>query len=257
MTGQIRGKGKQVAEMESNGHVLLVTGASSDVGHALICKIAGNYSRIWAHYNRSADVVAGLKKEFGDVIVPVQADFSDLASTRSMIDTVLASSACPDHIVHLSAPKARSLQFHKGTWESYQHEIDTSLRSITMLLQAVVPRMAKQKYGKVVFMLSAYLLGVPPKFQSPYITVKYALLGLMRNLAAEYASKRITVNAVSPDMVETKFLSELPSLIREQSAKNNPLGRNIYVEEVMPSIAYLLSDAADVVTGQNIGITGG
>ena len=117
--------------------------------------------------------------------------------------------------------------------------------------------MAKKRHGKIVFMLSAYLLGVPPKFQSPYITVKYALLGLMRNLSAEYVSKGITVNAVSPDMMETKFLSNLPELVIEQSAKNNPLGRNIRVEEVVPAIEYLLSDAANVVTGQNIGVTGG
>ena len=79
----------------------------------------------------------------------------------------------------------------------------------------------------------------------------------MRNLAAEYAPKGITVNAVSPDMMETKFLSELPELIKEQSANKNPLGRNIYVDEVIPTIEYLLSSGSDVVTGQNIGITGG
>lgn len=79
----------------------------------------------------------------------------------------------------------------------------------------------------------------------------------MRNLAVEYASKGITVNAVSPDMMETKFLSELPELIKEHSAKNNPLGRNIYVDEVGPTMEYLLSSGSDVVTGQNIGVTGG
>ena len=126
-----------------------------------------------------------------------------------------------------------------------------------MILQKFIPKMSKNKYGKIVFMLSAYLLGVPPKFQSPYITIKYALLGLMRNLAAEYAAKGIMVNAVSPDMMETKFLSELPDLIIEQSAKNNPLGRNIYIDEVVPTIEYLLSSGSDMVTGQNIGVTGG
>ena len=79
----------------------------------------------------------------------------------------------------------------------------------------------------------------------------------MRNLDAEYASKGIIVNAVSPDMMETKFLSELPELIKEHSAKNNPLGRNIYVDEVVPTMEYLLSSGSDVVTGQNIGVTGG
>ena len=56
---------------------------------------------------------------------------------------------------------------------------------------------------------------------------------------------------------KTKFLSELPDLIIEQSAKNNPLGRNIYIDEVVPTIEYLLSSGSDMVTGQNIGVTGG
>lgn len=237
--------------------VLLVTGASSDVGSELIRRVGSNYSMIWAHYRSSIEIIDDLKADLGDKIMPIQADFSDVNSTENLIKVIKESGNIPYHIVHLSAPKAHTLQFHKNSWDSYQREIDTSLRSITMILQAFIPNMAKNNYGKIVFMLSAYLLGVPPKFQSPYITVKYALFGLMRNLAAEYATKGIMVNAVSPDMMETKFLSELPSLIKEQSAKNNPLGRNIYVNEVVPAIEYLLSPGSDLVTGQNIGVTAG
>ena len=241
----------------SDEKILLVTGASSDVGSELIRRTGDNYVKIWAHYRSSTSVIDGLKSELGDKIIPIQADFSDMESTESLIKIIMESGDYPDHIVHFSAQKASSLQFHKYSWDRYQKEIDTSLRSITMILQAFIPKMSKKTYGKIVFMLSAYLLDVPPKFQSPYITVKYALLGLMRNLAAEYAAKGITVNAVSPDMMETKFLSELPDLIKEQSAKNNPLGRNIYVDEVVPTIEYLLSSNSDVITGQNIGVTGG
>lgn len=241
----------------SENKILLVTGASSDIGSELIKKIRKNYDIVWAHYNNSEFAVQKLRAKLGNSIKPIQADFASAESTASMIKHITETGKMPNHIVHLSAQKAHNLQFHKNNWEDYQKEIDTSLRSIMMLLKAFIPQMTKQKYGKVVFMLSAYLLGVPPKFQSPYITVKYALLGLMRNIAAEYASKGINVNAVSPDMIETKFLSELPDLVKEQSAKNNPLGRNIYVEEVVPTIEYLLSPASDVVTGQNIGVTGG
>ncbi|MBR0079673.1 MAG: SDR family oxidoreductase [Synergistaceae bacterium] len=237
--------------------ILLVTGASSEVGTLLIRQTADNYEKIIAHYRNTDEPLLQLKAQFGDRIIPLQADFSDFDSTQKFIAFVKEKELYPDHIVHLSANKAHNLQFHKQTWDNYQSEIDVSLRSITMICQQLIPHMAKQKYGKIVFMLSAYLLGVPPKFQGPYITIKYALLGLMRNLAAEYASKRIMVNAVSPDMMETKFLSELPDLVKEQSAKNNPLGRNILVEEVVPSIEYLLSDASNVITGQNIGVTGG
>lgn len=237
--------------------VLLVTGASSDVGVQLIKKVGANYRKVWAHYNRSIEAVERLRQEIGERIVPVQADFSSLDSTKAMIETIKSAGEHPDHVVHLAAPKARNLQFHKHTWDSYQREIDTSLRSITMILQACVPEMSKRRHGKILFMLTAYVIGVPPKFQSPYVTVKYALLGLMRNLASEYAGKGIMANAVSPDMMETKFLSELPDLILEQNAENSPLGRNIRVDEVIPTMEYLLSHASDIVTGQNIGVTGG
>ena len=237
--------------------ILLVTGASSEVGSELIRRVGKNYTKVWAHYRSSIDTIDLLRADLGERIIPIHADFSDIDSTANLISIIKESEDIPDHIVHLSAQKAHNLQFHKYSWDSYQNEIDTSLRSITMILQAFIPRLAKNGYGKVVFMLSSYLFSVPPKYLSPYITVKYALLGLMRNIASEYASKGITANAVSPDMMETKFLSELPELIKEQNAKNNPLGRNIYVDEVVPTIEYLLSSGSDVVTGQNIGITGG
>lgn len=240
-----------------NEKVLLVTGASSDVGMALIREIGGNYKKIWTQYRSGSDGIAELQKTFGDVIIPIQADFTSEESTQAMIESITASGDLPDHIVHLPAPKAKNLQFHKASWEGFQEEINVSLRSVTEIMMAFLPKMAKKKSGKVVFMLSAYTMGMPPKFQSIYVTSKYALLGLMKSLATEYAGKGITVNGVSPEMIETKFLSELPELIVEQNAQANPMGRNLQVKDVVPAFRYLLSEGADGVTGQNIGITCG
>jgi 3-oxoacyl-[acyl-carrier protein] reductase len=117
--------------------------------------------------------------------------------------------------------------------------------------------MMKEKYGRVVFMLTSNTVGIPAKYQSSYVTVKYALLGLMKALSAEYADKGITFNGVSPDMMETGFLDNIPDLIIEQNAQNSPLGRNIRIDEVIPVIEYMLSDRGAAMTGQNIAITGG
>ncbi len=236
---------------------LLVTGASSEVGTALIKRIAGGYDRIWAHYCNSSDAIEDLKKTVGDVVVPIRADFGSVESTSGFIATIKDSGVLPDHIVHLSANKAGTLQFHKQTWDAFQSEIDTSFRSITMILKEFIPHMSKAGYGKVVMMLSSCVIGMPPRYQAPYVAVKYALLGLMKELATDYAAKGITVNAVSPDMMDTKFLSELPDLIKEKNASDSPLGRNIRTDEVIPAIEYLLSPGSDVVTGQNIAVTGG
>ena len=236
-----------------NNKILLVTGASSDLGTSLIRDTYKDYKKIWAHYNSSTDIVEKLREELGDVICPIQSDFSSVESTSRMIKEIIQSGELPSHIVHFSAPKARNLQFGKTTWSDYQMELDTSLRSITMILQAFLPNMSKENYGKLVFMLSAYTIGVPPKYQSIYVTTKYALLGLMKSISVEYADKGITVNAISPEMIETKFLSNLPSLIVEQNAMNRPNGRNLAVDDVVPSIIKLLKDD-NLTTGENIPI---
>jgi 3-oxoacyl-[acyl-carrier protein] reductase len=193
----------------------------------------------------------------GGIIVPIQADFMDASGVDSMISQINGTGILPDHIVHLPAPKAYNKQFHKDKWKNYELGWEVSVRSAVLTLQAFIPNMVKNRHGRIVFMLTSCTQNYPAKFQASYVTVKYALLGLMKSLAVEYGDKGITVNGVSPDMMETKFLSEIPELIVEQNRGNSPLGRNILVEEVTPLIKHMLSDAGASMTGQNIAITGG
>lgn len=239
------------------GRILLVTGASSDIGTELIQKTAENYEIILAHYNHSAEKLLEIKERLGDKLVLLQADFSEREGVSELIARINEGNYSPDHIVHLPAQKIFHQKFSKCSWEEYQSGIDISLQSIVLLLQKYLPIMSKKKYGKVIFMLTSCVLNMPPKYQASYVTVKYALLGLMKSLSVEYADKGITVNGVSPDMIETKFLSQVPELIVQKNAMDSPLGRNLTVADVIPAFEYLLSDAADAVTGQNLGITGG
>lgn len=191
-------------------------------------------------------------------IVPIMADFLSHSDVENMVEQIIDSGNVPTHIVHLSATRAFNAHFHKCRWDDYINAIDVSLRSITIILEKIIPLMSKKSFGRIVFMLTSYILGsVPPKYQSTYITTKYALYGLMRNLAAEYAEKGITVNAVSPDMMETDFIANIPEHVVKMNAEKNPLHRNMRVSDVTPAFAYLLSDEAEAVTGQNIGVTGG
>ena len=228
-----------------NEKVLLLTGASSEVGCGLLEAVIQDYQYVWSHFNRSGEIIEGLRKRLGEKIIPIQADFSEEDSVRKMIAEIMDSGIYPDHVVHLASQKPFNLQFHKCSWKDYEAGINTSLRSIILILQNFIPKMQKKRYGKIVLMLTSYLSGnIPPRFQSPYLAVKYALYGLMRSLAAEYADKGITVNGVSPDMMETKFLSEIQEIIIKKNAEQNPLGRNIMVDDVIPLFEYLLSDKA-------------
>lgn len=236
--------------------VLLVTGGSSSVGLGLIAEVEKEYTTIWAHYNNSSARVDELKARFGDKIRPVKADFSKEEEVVELINTISDFKLIPDHIVHLAAIKSENKKFHKFNWSEYQDMTDTSLKPAVMILKKFLPSLSKNNYGKVVFMLSSFVNGATPKYQSPYIVSKYALYGLMRNLAAEYIEKGITVNAVSPDMMETGFIDNIPDLVKAQNAENSPIKRNLKIEDVIPTFKYLLSDGADTVYGQNIVIMG-
>ncbi len=237
--------------------ILLVTGASSDVGGVLIRRIADNYSYILAHYNQSKEQINRLVEELGDKIIPIQADFSDSDSVEKMIINIKDMHKHPDHIVHLSAPKFHIQKFIKEDANSFRTEYVASVEAIIRILMVFAPTMSKQKYGKIVFMLTKNVINYPAKYQSLYTTTKYALYGLMKSLAVEYADKGISVNGISPTMMETKFLSEIPELIIRQNADTSPLKRNLLISEVVPSIVFLLSDETDAVTGVNIPILGG
>ena len=113
--------------------VLLLTGASSEVGCGLLEAVIDNYQYVWSHFNRSEDIAEEWKRQYGEKIIPVRADFSDENSVRKMITEIMDSGIYPDHIVHLASQKAFNLQFHKCQWEHYQRGIDTSLRSIVLI----------------------------------------------------------------------------------------------------------------------------
>ncbi len=237
-------------------NVIFITGASSDIGEALI-KSLTEECLIIAHYNSNNKRLLELQKEIKNKIVPIQADFSSNESIIKMLDKIESKIGVPNKIIHLAAPKFENLRFKDVNWDNFQNEINVSLGSITLILNRFLPKMALQKRGRVVTILSSVVLGVPPKALTQYTTVKYALLGLMRALASEYADKKITVNCISPSMVETQFLTQINERIVELAAEAHPLKRNATVLDIIPSILMLMSDDAAYINGVNIPITGG
>lgn len=239
-----------------NNKTIFISGASSEVGIALIKRIYSKYDLIIAHYNSSFHELEILQDMLGDRLRLVQADFSDTQQTDEFIRNMKGNYKYINHIVHLPAQKLQYNKFSKASWEDLIRDINVQLGSIFKISQAYLDEMAKNRSGKIVFMLSSSTISAP-KFMVAYSTVKYALLGFVKSLAKEYADKMININAVSPSMIETKFLSDIPHLAVEQSSLDNPMKRNAMVEDVIPIVEFLLSDEAQYITGQNILISGG
>jgi len=237
---------------------LLVTGASSDIGGALIHSVARDYDRIICHYRRSSAKIKTLTAEFGDRIIPIEADFSVANDIERMADEIEKRGLFPTHFVHLPAIPNVNEKFTKTGWAEYENQISVQVQSAYILCRLFLPIMSKNKFGRIVFMLTENVSkNIPGKYAVPYSVAKYALLGLMKCLSAEYAEKGITVNGVSPAMIDTAFVSGLPELTRRLNAENNPLKRNLTTDDVIPAVEFLLSDGAGMITGQSIALTGG
>jgi 3-oxoacyl-[acyl-carrier protein] reductase len=236
--------------------IILIIGASSDLGMNLIKNITDE-ALIIAHFNRSDENLLKLAKNISNELVTLKADLSEEDETNKLIDTIELNYGIPNKIVHLAANKVENIRFKDASWSDFEKDINISLRSAVLILNRFLPKMAKQKRGKVSIILSSYVLGVPPKALSHYTTIKYALLGLVKSLASEYSDKNIQINSVSPSMIDTKFLDNINEKFVELHAYNHPLKRNAHVDEITPMIKMLISKESDYINGVNIPITGG
>ena|SRR5258706_1865363 len=236
---------------------ILIVGASSAIGCEIIRQIGDENTIILAHYNSGKEKLDAIKTEAKATIVTVHADLSAEAGAVSLVNSAMSLYEYPDKIVFLAASYLTLIRFKDLRWDDFRNHMNMQLNTAFIILQSFLPKMAAVKYGKIVFMLSNVTLNIPPSAMAHYVTAKYAMLGFMKSLAVEYADKSICINAVSPSMIETGFLAQIPEKLVEFSAQQHPRKRNGLPSDVVPVIRFLLSDEAGYLTGVNIPITGG
>ncbi|MDR0853892.1 MAG: SDR family oxidoreductase [Clostridiales Family XIII bacterium] len=241
----------------------LIIGASSDIGLAYIrhleeiCSDEDDVTVI-AHYNTMSPKFKMLTDSVKKISIhAVKGDLSEPDDTKRVISQTKNLIGNPTHILHLPAGKFHHMRIKQFDTKKTLQELNIQLFSLGETLKEFLPAMAKEGTGRVVVMLTAYTLGIPPKYVTDYIICKYALLGLVRAAASEYGDKGVTINGISPTMIESKFICDLDERIVESLAKEAPLGRNITIDEVVGAIDYLMSDFSSYVNGTNLNITGG
>lgn len=242
--------------------VYLITGASSEVGMAFIRRIIvdGQKAIAIALYRNMSEAFGKLISEADSsnvTIMPIQADLSVSDDVENVIAQINESGFKPTHILHLAASCYELKKIKQWDEEDVKRDMQISVFSFARLCKEYLPVMAKNKYGKIVAVLSSVTLGTPAKFTSQYSTVKYALMGFVRSAAVEYAEKNLNINAVSPNMMETKFLDKIDERVAQIAAQNSLKNRNVQVDETVDAIEYLLSDKASYINGENLNISGG
>ncbi len=235
----------------------LIIGATSDIALGYLNSERWNADDlIVAHFFGNSEKLL----EFAE-IVPcevklIEANFLIESDIRKLCEELEKMELVPTHILHVSALPVRTVPFRMESWKDYQNQVDVQCKSFFEILQAVLPQMGKAHEGKIVSLISSCVLGVPPKGMASYTAGKYMLLGMMKSIAAEFSSKNIQINMISPSTVDTKF-NEENKKAAELAARNSTLGRNATIEDVVPMIKYLLSDQNTFMSGANIPLTAG
>jgi NAD(P)-dependent dehydrogenase (short-subunit alcohol dehydrogenase family) len=162
------------------------------------------------------------------------------------IDVCISNAAITDTI----APA------HRMTEEQWRRDIEVNLTGAFRAVQACLPGMRERRFGRIVAISSgAAVAGLPG--QVAYAASKAGLLGMVKTIAAENAARGITANAVLPGLVATEAVRAMPPDVLERVEATLPSGRMAEPEEVAALVAYLASEQAGYVTGQQIGIDGG
>lgn len=251
---------RKTASMKNllTGKVALVTGASRGIGRGIARILSLHGADVWINYHRSekaAEQLALEIKELGGSCHTIQANVTDKSDTSRMINQIAQNKGL--HIlVNNAGPKIHSAPFDKLTWADMQSAIEKTVGSVFNVTQAALPSL-KEKRGKIINVLSSATQGRTTHNWMPYVTAKSALLGLSKNLAQELGPSRVTVNMVSPSIVDTDLVANIPEKIRQLIVGQTPLRRMATVEDVAGAVLLLCSPYADFITGDNLLVTGG
>ncbi len=247
------------------GRVALVTGAGGGIGRAIASRLAeeGCAVGILDRDAAGAEQTAALVRAAG---VPAAVAIGGVERPQDVARAMAALTAAlgaVDILVN-NAGILRTAPFLETSVETWRETLAVNLDGAFHVCQAVLPYMVERRCGVVVNISSwTGKKGMPN--HAAYSASKFALIGLTQSIAGEMAAHGIRVNAVCPGIiVETQMRTEAEELNRRQGlpdvearAKNIPLRRPGYPQDIARAVAFLASDEAGYMTGQALNITGG
>jgi 3-oxoacyl-[acyl-carrier protein] reductase len=158
--------------------------------------------------------------------------------------------------VNNAGPKISSAPFDRLGWSDMSSAYAAIVGSVFTVTQATLPHLKKSR-GRIVNVLTSAALQRTAYHWLPYVSAKSALLALSKNLAQELGPSGITVNMVSPSMVDTDLVAGTPDRVRQMLVSRTPLRRLATVDDVAGAILLLVSPYARFITGENLLVTGG
>ncbi len=234
---------------------ILITGGASGLGEAITKKLAKDANnRIWFTFSKSRAKADLITTEFSNT-VSIQCDFSNSLSIADLRENIKRFD--PDVLIN-NAYNGEFLKshFHKIAPEEFMDDFKNNIIPVIEITQEAISVFRKKKRGKIITVLTAALVNVPPIGSSVYIANKAYLEKLTKVWATENAKFNITSNAVSPSFMQTGLTSNMDERLVEQIKEGNPLKKILTVEEVADTVFYLVNASAQL-NGINILLNAG
>lgn len=232
-----------------SGKRVLVTGAGLGIGRGIAVELARQEADVAVHYAHSEpDETLQEIENLGKDAVAVQADLSKMDAAADALGGL-------DVLVN-NAGVTRNLDFLDTDEATYDEVFDLNMKGYFFCARRAVPYMLESGSGSIVNITSVHgYAGLPG--HAAYAATKGGIDAFTRELAIELAEKRIRVNAVGPGLIEVPRYFDIPGYTTEAGGKMVPWGRMGHPKDVAPTVAFLVSDASDFVTGQILYVDGG
>ena len=241
--------------MMLKGKKALVTGASRGIGRAIAIKFAKNGAIVGINYFKSeneARKVLELVNEHSKGVL-LKGDVGSYKEAKKIVEDFVKFAGGIDILVNNAGIYERK-NFEELSEEQWDETLRINLKGSFNICKHALPYM--HEGGKIIF-ISSQLALKGSSHGADYAASKAGLLGLMKSLAIELASRKINVNAIAPGTIDTDIIAGYSMKERMEREKQIPLGRIGKPEDVANVALFLASDLANYVTGEVILVTGG
>ncbi|MDB0040264.1 SDR family oxidoreductase [Polaribacter sp.] len=247
--------------MEVKNKIVIVTGAGSGIGKATAIHFAkfGATVVVSDRQEAAAKEVVKIILEEGGKVISIPADVTSFEAVENLVAQTVKEFGRLDVIVNNAGIGPNLLRTHQSTLKDWDKVIAVNQTGVFYCMKVALVQFLKQGGGNIVNIASLAGLKASPNNIS-YSASKFAVVGMTKSVAMEYATKNIRVNAVCPGYTESALLTQLINAKPEMDAVLKsviPMKRYGRAEEIADAVVWLASDNTQFMTGQTITLDGG